>query len=215
MRALHGKRAMVAGSDGAYADVVAARLRREGAATAESAQEIPQLAETDIVVICPPHAAFAPGTSAAVLTETILHARRWTEAAAAAMTVRGSGTIVHVTGLPGLGGWRGWHSSGAAFAAIHGLVKSFALELAPHGVRINALVTGVTLELAETIAGHAGLSEDAVRVRIPAGRYLTDDDIGNALVYLVHDSASYITGETLVIDGGWDTWGRLHAAAAT
>ena len=37
--------------------------------------------------------------------------------------------------------------------------------------------------------------------------------LGTALLYLVHDSASYVPGETLIVDGGWDVWGRLHAAA--
>lgn len=212
---LTGKHAVVGGISGAYADVVAARLRAEGARVTGGTGNVPDLTDADIVVVCPPPSVFKPGNDADVLLVAVDHAQRWTEAAATAMAARGTGVIVHLTGLPGMGGWRGWHTAGTVFSAVHSLVKTHALDLAAKGVRINALVTGVTSDLAATIAASSGLTQDDVRARIPAGRFLSPDDIGNALVYLVHDSSSYVTGETLVVDGGWDSWGRLHAAAAS
>ena len=110
-------------------------------------------------------------------------------------------------------GIRGNRSAGAGFAAIHNLVASTAVDCARDGVRINALVAGVTADLAAAIAMERGITRDAVRARIPDGRFIDAEALGNALLYLVHDSASYVTGETLIVDGGWDVWGRLHAAA--
>ncbi len=130
------------------------------------------------------------------------------------MRERGTGVIVHLTGLSGLGGWRGWLAGATAFSGIHGLVKTFALELAPHGVRVNALVPGVTAAQGAVVADASGQSIDAVRARIPLGSWMSEQDLGNALIYLVHPSSSYVTGEILAVDGGWDMWGRLHAVAA-
>lgn len=212
MTALAGKRAVVGGTDGAYCAELASVLRANGADVVMQ-DEPGRLDDADIVVLCPPKAALFPGTDLAAMLPAIAAAERWTVVAAEAMRRRRQGVIVHVTGLSGLGGWPGWQASGAAFATMRNLVQSNAVELAPRGVRINTLVAGVTRELAATIAAHSGQPLDAVRARIPSGRFMSTDDLGNALLYLVHDSSSYVTGEMLVADGGWDIWGRLYAAA--
>jgi NAD(P)-dependent dehydrogenase (short-subunit alcohol dehydrogenase family) len=81
-------------------------------------------------------------------------------------------------------------------------------------VRINALVPGVTEGQAGRLAAARDRSLDDVRHRVPAGKFLPDDALGNALLYLVHPSSSYVSGEVLVVDGGWSMWGRLHAVAS-
>lgn len=172
----------------------------------------------DILVTCPPplvedrKAAEAAGLRD-VLASTVEVAFLWTVAAAALMRQRRSGAIVHVTGLGGLGGWPGWEAAGVAFAGLHNMVQSFAVDLARDTVRVNALVPGVTEAQARQIATASGKSSDAVRARIPMGTFMPEDALGNALVYLVHPSSSYVTGDALTVDGGWNIWGRLHAVA--
>lgn len=208
MRALAGKRAVVAGADGAYATELAGVLAAGGADVA--VRDEPGELEADIVVVCPPKALFRREVSVAEALPVVAAAERWMAAAAG---MQAGGVIVHVAGLSGLGGWPGWEASGAVFAAIRSLVQSHAVSLAPHGVRVNMIAAGIGEEQARIIADHKGTTLDQVRARIPAGAFMNAENLGNALLYLVHDSSSYVTGETLVVDGGWDIWGRLHAAA--
>jgi len=212
MAALTGKRAVVVGPGRLHAAGLARALAAAGADVAEVAD--PEGFDgIDILVLCPSRETEAPGGSLDDALRDVALVGRWTAAAADAMRRQGRGVIVHVTGLAGLGGWPGWESAGLGFAAIHNLVASTAVAVAPDGVRVNALVAGVTADLAAMIATQRGITLDAVRARIPDGRFIDAEALGNALLYLVHDSASYVTGETLTVDGGWDVWGRLHAAA--
>lgn len=210
MGSLTGKRAVV--TAGAHAAGLTAALRAHGA-DVERLATPDALEGIDILVTCPSPATQQPGGDFDTILADVASAERWTTAAGRSMHARNGGVIVHTTGLSGLGGWPGWQASGAAFAAIHTLVRSHAVALAPQGVRINALVPGVDAELASTIARAEGLSLDTVRARIPSGRFMDADALANALVYLVHESAGYVTGEVLAVDGGWDIWGRLHAVA--
>ena len=213
MQPLRGKRASVIGPGHAHAAALADVLAAAGADVATMADPNGS-ADVDILVTCPSPATQVPGGSLHEVMADVARVERWTVDAARAMQSRGAGAIVHVTGLSGLGGWPGWDASGAAFAAIHSLVGSLGVRLAPAGVRINALVPGVSAELGATIAAAESLPLEAVRARIPSGRFLDAEALGHALLYLVHDSASYVTGEILAVDGGWNIWGRLHAAAA-
>lgn len=212
MRALAGQRAVVVGPGRVHAAGLARALATAGADVAEVADP-DGFDGIDILVLCPSPETEAPGGSLDAALRDVALAGRWTAAAAGAMRQRGRGVIVHVTGLAGLGGWPGFEAAGAGFAAINNLVASTAVAAAPDGVRVNALVAGVTADLAAAIAAERGITVEAVRARIPDGRFIDAEALGNALLYLVHDSASYVTGDTLIVDGGWDVWGRLHAAA--
>lgn len=213
MPSLTGKRAVVIGPGRVHAATLAEALAARGALVSE-ADDVTAPDDLDILVTCPSPATQAPGGRLDEALADVANVERWTAAAAAAMRRRRRGTIVHVTGLGGLGGWPGWEASAPAFAALHNLTSATAVGLAGAGIRVNALVPGITAELGATIAAATGLTLDAVRARIPAGRFLGSESLGHALVYLVHDSSSYVSGEILAVDGGWDIWGRLHAAAA-
>jgi NAD(P)-dependent dehydrogenase (short-subunit alcohol dehydrogenase family) len=88
----------------------------------------------------------------------------------------------------------------ATKAAVHMFARSLAVELAPHGIRVNAvapgwIATGMTEEDdAETVA--------AALEKIPLRRYGTPEEIAEAIAFVAGDGASYITGATLVVDGG-------------
>lgn len=220
MKSLAGKRAIVVGQGGECAGASIIALTAQGAEVASvDFDGVPNFDTygrgTDIVVICPPLWTDVPATfddgSAEQLGAALTQAGRWTSAAAIVMAPGGS--IVHITGLSGLGGWRGWQAAGAYFAAIHNLVRSLAVELAASGVRVNALVPGISQTRGKTVATAIGESSKVVQGRIPLGEFMPEHALGNGLVYLVHPSSSYVTGEILAVDGGWDVWGRLNAVA--
>jgi NAD(P)-dependent dehydrogenase (short-subunit alcohol dehydrogenase family) len=92
----------------------------------------------------------------------------------------------------------------ASKGAIALLTKGMALEMAPHGIRVNAIAPGYML----TSLVKGGLDADPERkrrvlARVPLGRLGEPAEIGGALVFLASDAASYVTGATITIDGGW------------
>lgn len=123
----------------------------------------------------------------------------WSQAAArSAMGLHG-GTIINVASVGGLGVERGigWYNVTKA-AVIH-LTRQLAWELAPD-IRVNALAPGlVKTDFARTL--WEGREEQVSR-HIPLRRIGEPDDIGRAALFLASDAASWITGQTLVVDGG-------------
>jgi 2-deoxy-D-gluconate 3-dehydrogenase len=86
--------------------------------------------------------------------------------------------------------------------------KGLALELAPHGVRVNAIAPGPINT--EGTSGRSGASDEerertreAIRRRIPLGRQGEPDDIAKAAVFLASPAADFVTGETVIVDGGF------------
>jgi 3-oxoacyl-[acyl-carrier protein] reductase len=90
----------------------------------------------------------------------------------------------------------------ASKAGVVALVRSAALELAPYGVRVNAVGPGlVRTRLTRFITEDPGRAADFLR-QIPLGRFGEPADVAEAVVFLASDRASWITGEHLVVDGG-------------
>jgi 3-oxoacyl-[acyl-carrier protein] reductase len=123
------------------------------------------------------------------------------QAALDALTASGHGRIVVTSSITGpITGFPGWSHYGASKAAQLGFIRTAAMELAPKQITINAVLPGniVTDGLIEM--GQEYL--DQMASSIPAGRLGTAADIGNAALFFATDEASYITGQTLVVDGG-------------
>jgi len=124
----------------------------------------------------------------------------FSQAVAPAMLAAGKGAIVNIASVAGIYGSPRAAHYGAAKAAIINLTKTLALEWAP-AVRVNA----VAPDLIRT-EGVAGLIPEADQQRLaaeaPAGRLGRPEDVANAVVFLASDLASFITGQTIVIDGG-------------
>jgi NAD(P)-dependent dehydrogenase (short-subunit alcohol dehydrogenase family) len=123
-------------------------------------------------------------------------------AEARTMIARGvRGTIINISSVGGLRAVRGIAPYGAAKAGVINLTQNLAIELAPHGIRVNAIAPGTTATefvRARMGDGHLRPVEEAN----PMGRLARPEDIGGAVVYLASDLADYVTGHTLVVDGG-------------
>lgn len=112
------------------------------------------------------------------------------------------GSIINVASIAGLvaSPMQGIYSM--TKAAVISMTKTLALELGPSGIRVNAIAPGfVDTRLASAVLKN----DDLVKVvvgRTPLGRYGTPDEIAGGALYLASDAASFLTGHTLVIDGG-------------
>jgi len=130
---------------------------------------------------------------------------RLIRAAAPAMSARRQGAIVCVSSIAGtVAGWDDhWHYS-AAKAGITGLVKAAACELAKHNVRVNAVAPGFvrTAQILseENSLGPVGLA--AAEKTVPMGRAAEASELGEVIAFLLSDKASYMTGQTIIVDGG-------------
>ncbi|MCM8759671.1 MAG: SDR family oxidoreductase [Candidatus Omnitrophica bacterium] len=92
---------------------------------------------------------------------------------------------------------------GASKAALKQLVKSFAVDWAQFGIRVNGITPGyIKTELTEPLYNNPEFSRWVIS-RTPLGRWGTPDDIGAAAVFLCSDEASFITGHTIFVDGGF------------
>lgn len=138
--------------------------------------------------------------------------------AARVMVPQGGGAIVSTSSTAGILGGLGPHCYTACKHAVIGLTKSVASELAPHGIRVNAISPGntVTAMTSAVMTGDPNATEMATK-HIAAGSLLgipgLPVDIANAAVYLASDEARYITAQTLVVDAGQTAIGgngRFH-----
>ncbi|HCY84920.1 MAG TPA: short-chain dehydrogenase [Desulfobacteraceae bacterium] len=112
------------------------------------------------------------------------------------------GAIVNVSSVNAVrpGFFQGIYS--ATKAALVNMTKTLARELAPRGIRVNALLPGLTdTKFASAIIGSDEICEHAL-AQIPMGRYAQPEEMAGSILYLVSDAASYTTGSCLIADGG-------------
>ncbi|HKV17465.1 MAG TPA: 3-oxoacyl-ACP reductase FabG [Mycobacterium sp.] len=123
------------------------------------------------------------------------------QAALPALTASGHGRVIVTSSITGpVTGFPGWSHYGASKAAQLGFIRTAAIELARKQITINAVLPGniVTEGLVEMGQDYM----DQMAAAIPAGRLGSVADIGNAALFFATDEAGYITGQTLVVDGG-------------
>jgi NAD(P)-dependent dehydrogenase (short-subunit alcohol dehydrogenase family) len=126
------------------------------------------------------------------------------QAALRALVPRGAGSVVNVASTSAFTASTGPMAAyDASKAAVRMLTQAAAREVAASGVRVNAVAPGtVETELTRGLATREQLA-DLARERVPLGRLGTPAEIAAAVVFLASDEASYVTGTTLVVDGGW------------
>ncbi len=115
------------------------------------------------------------------------------------------GSVVNVASVAGLNAFPLHAAYSASKHAVIGLTKTAAIEAARQGVRVNAVCPGFTDTpmVADGLRQMGQTMEELVR-RIPARRLGTADEVAAAIAYLCSDAAAYVTGQTLVLDGGLD-----------
>ncbi len=116
------------------------------------------------------------------------------------------GSIISVTSIEGVRAAPGYATYAAAKAGVINYTKTAALELAPHGIRVNALAPDITLTEGIKEIAPAGF-EDRIGFTVPMGRAGHVDEMAGAAVFLASDMSSYVTGQTIHVDGG------THAAS--
>ena len=140
--------------------------------------------------------------------------------AARVMIPKGSGSIITTSSIAGITGGLGPHAYSTAKRGVIGLTQTVASEMAAHGIRVNAIAPGNTVSAmtADVMTGdHSNLEQAAavIQSKSPLGIAGEVGDIAGAAVYLASDEARYITGHTLVIDGGQvnaGTVAKFHVA---
>lgn len=121
--------------------------------------------------------------------------------AAKSMRDRGGGAILNISSIAGQhGGVAGSPAYASSKAAVIGLTKSLARRFAPHGIRVNCLAPA-DIETDMTANWPAEL-RDKLNALTPLGRFGTTDEVNGAAIFLASDEASFITGQTLSINGG-------------
>ena len=131
--------------------------------------------------------------------------------AARQMVRQGGGRIIATASINGFRGVENLVGYNVAKAGVIEMVKTMAVELAGHGITVNAIAPAqIDTRLVR------GLPEDARRrrmARIPLGRFGEPDDVARAALFLASDDARYVTGHTLAVDGGYLAGGLWSPAA--
>ena len=142
----------------------------------------------------------------------LLSVVRLCRAAIPQLQARGGGRIINVTSISVKQPIEGLVLSNALRSAVTSLAKTLSVELAPHNILVNCVAPGYTrtdrvVELAEQAAGREGTTADAIQqrtiARIPLGRMGEPKEFGDVVAFLASPAASYVSGVTIQVDGGW------------
>lgn len=119
------------------------------------------------------------------------------------MLAAGRGSIVNISSIGGRTGLGKTAAYCASKGGVELMSKSMAIDWAPKGVRVNCVAPAyVETDLTSGLAGHPVLGA-RIAARTPMGRFGRTDEVAGAVVFLASDASSYLTGESIAVDGGW------------
>jgi len=122
------------------------------------------------------------------------------------------GAIACVSSVSGLTSAPNHGGYGAAKAGMINLIRTMAAEWGPHGIRVNAAMPG-SCATPRLDFGEAGLAK--MKELLPLGRPATPDELAKAILFLLSDLASYVTGHNLWVDGGWNSTFLMQAGTGS
>lgn len=132
---------------------------------------------------------------------------RGMKACAPHMRARGGGSVINMSSVQGMRGFRGWPAYAAAKGGVNALTIQSAVDLAPAGIRVNAVAPGTILTpmneriFADLPDGGAALKEEWNNAH-PMGRFGYPGEVADAVIFLASERSSFITGEIIRVDGG-------------
>jgi 3alpha(or 20beta)-hydroxysteroid dehydrogenase len=110
-----------------------------------------------------------------------------------------SGSIVNISSVGGLRGASACYTYAATKWAVRGMTKGAAIELGPHGIKVNSIHPGI---IDTPMMGGTDLDGLAATIGVPLQRYAQPEEVAKLALWLVSDDNSYSTGGEFVIDGG-------------
>lgn len=186
-------------ADAAEADAVAAALARTAAELGRIDHAVANAGQSIDGLI----ARAKPADIEAMLAVNLKSAFYLTTGVARSMMKQRSGTIVLVSSIVGVAGNAGQAAYAASKAGLLGLAKSVAKELGSRNVRVNAVAPGlIETAMTEKMPSQARAHYLST---IPLGRAGTPEDVSGVVTFLCSDAARYVTGQTIVVDGGFLT----------
>jgi len=122
------------------------------------------------------------------------------------MRKRGKGSVINMSSVQALTGFKGWAAYAAAKGGINALTQQSAIDLAPHGIRVNAIAPGTIMtplneKIFATHPDPEGLIASWNKAH-PIGRFGQPREVAEVVLFLASDRASFITGEIIRVDGG-------------
>jgi NAD(P)-dependent dehydrogenase (short-subunit alcohol dehydrogenase family) len=142
-----------------------------------------------------------------VLETNLIGAFRVLREAGRAMLEGGGGAMVTIASLASLAGFPGRAAYGISKAGLLALTQTLGVEWADRGVRVNALIPGfVRTPISDSLVERGALDLEALERRTPMGRRAEPGEMVGPAVFLLSDAAGFVTGQTLVADGGWSAW---------
>ena len=132
--------------------------------------------------------------------------------AARHMLESGGGSIINTASIMSFSSFPRRLAYGATKAAVVMMTRMLAAEWAPT-IRVNAVAPGYTrTEMVEKLQAEGRIDLDAIEHRTPLRRIARPDEMAGAYTFLASDEASYVTGETIAVDGGWLAFGAFEGA---
>jgi NAD(P)-dependent dehydrogenase (short-subunit alcohol dehydrogenase family) len=122
--------------------------------------------------------------------------------AARLMRETGGGCVINISSIAGIRPGPNELTYALTKAAVINMTKGWAKELGPHGIRVNAIAPGVVETYFASVLVDSEEKRQAIASRTPVGRHGQPEEIAGAAVFLASKMGSYVTGETLVMDGG-------------
>jgi 3-oxoacyl-[acyl-carrier protein] reductase len=197
----------LARESGAEVEAVRCDVAEQGAGAALVSGALERWGRLDVLVNCAGAAAFGPIESldaarwAATLAANLTGVYHTCRAALRPMMLRRYGRIVNLAALHATGGFPGQADYSAATGGVLGLTRALAREMAPWTITVNAVAPGfVETEMLAVTPPEVRVWGEQIMALRRAGR---PEEVASAIVFLASPLASYITGHTLAVDGGW------------